>query len=61
MSSIKCNNKVFGDPSPGISKQCFCDQSGSYTQEDIDADMKEQEAKKDEEKAESQVEGALAA
>lgn len=22
--SIQCNNGVFGDPTPGIAKQCFC-------------------------------------
>lgn len=61
MSSIKCNNKMFGDPAPGISKVCFCDQDGTYSKEDIEADMKEAAAKEEEEQAEGQVEGAVKA
>lgn len=37
-TSLGCNNKVFGDPTPGLSKACFCDADLSYTQDEIDYD-----------------------
>lgn len=36
--SIACTNAVFGDPTPGFAKQCFCDADSTYKQSEIDAD-----------------------
>jgi hypothetical protein len=56
-----CKNDFFGDPLPGISKQCYCDGDNWYDQKEIDIDFAQFKAKKDEEEALRQQQLAEAA
>ena len=54
-SSTNCSNAAFGDPTPGLAKQCFCDADSTYNQTDIDTDMKKFKALADKATAEAQA------
>lgn len=49
-----CKNNFFGDPLPGISKQCYCDADNQYPDNEIHIDQAQFAAKRMEEEAEQQ-------
>jgi hypothetical protein len=49
--NTQCRNNFFGDPLPGIRKQCYCDADNWYPKAEMDIDLAQFAAKKAEEEA----------